>query len=254
MFGEKDGLRDLFVLALHVDHVGRLWIAGSRGGLYRLDNPSAERPRFRRYGTEQGLSANLVHCVTEDRLGRIYACTSRGVDRIEPDSPGPIRVRHYTINDGLAIGDLQEGFCDRNGTLWFGTLNGLSSLLPEPDAPRTPPPALITELQMGDRQLRFDLGESHVEKQFLPYPQSQVRFDFVGPSFVTGEILRYQYRLEGAADADWSTTTEQRTITYANLSPGTYRFLVRALNSSAQASPAPAMVEFVVLGPIWRRW
>ena len=68
-----------------------------------------------------------------------------------------------------------------------------------------------------------------------------------------GESLRYQYRLEGA-DVDWSAPTEQRTITYAKLSPGQYRFLVRAVNSIGVLSPHPAIVSFKILSPIWRRW
>jgi signal transduction histidine kinase len=70
---------------------------------------------------------------------------------------------------------------------------------------------------------------------------------------VPGESLRYQYRLEGA-DADWSASTGARTITYAKLSPGRYRFLVRAVNSVGVLSPRPASVSFKILSPVWQRW
>ena len=55
-------------------------------------------------------------------------------------------------------------------------------------------------------------------------------------------MLRYQYRLEGA-DADWSALSEQRTVTYASLSPGRYTFLVRAVNSDGVVSAEPATVD-----------
>ena len=88
--------------------------------------------------------------------------------------------------------------------------------------------------------------------EFAPN-QNQVQIDFVGLSFAPGEVLRYQYKLEGA-DADWSAPTEQRTVNFANLAPRNYRFLVRALNSEGVTSTTPAAVSFTILPPIWRRW
>src|SRR5262249_35721932 len=156
------------------------------------------------------------------------------------------RIRHYTVADGPPIGDLQEAFCDRGGTLWFGTLLGLSSLIPEPDTPRSPPPVLVNGFQVqGVSQPLSELEEPRVSRRTLSSRLNQVRLDFVGLVFVTGEVLRYQYKLEGA-DSVWGPPTEERTVNYANLAAGSYRFLVRALNSSGQASAAPASVEFEV--------
>ena len=238
-----------------MDHAGRLWIAGGLGGLYRVDDPAAERPQFRAYTTAQGLSGDRVLCVSEDRWGRIYVCTGRGIDRLDPDSPAdPVRIRHYTIADGLAMGTPQEVFCDRNGTLWFGTAQGLSSLVPEADVLRQPPPVLVSGLQIqGVRQPLSELGETEVSGLRLAPGRNQVRVEFVGLGFASGETLRYQSKLEGA-DGDWSTPTDQRSVNYASLAPGRYRFLVRALNSSGQASAQPASVAFTVLAPVWRQW
>ncbi|HTS28837.1 MAG TPA: two-component regulator propeller domain-containing protein [Bryobacteraceae bacterium] len=254
LFTENDGLRDLFVADMHLDHAGRLWIAGGTGGLFRVDDPAAERPRFRAYTTAQGLSGDRILCVTEDRWGRIYACTGRGIDRLDPDSPAdPVRIRHYTIADGLAMGTPQEAFCDRNGTLWFGTMQGLSSLIPEADQQRKPPPVLVSGLQIqGARQPLSELGETRVSGLALAPGRNQMRIDFVGLGFASGETLRYQSRLEGIED--WSAPTDQRSVNYASLAPGSYRFLVRAVNSSGQSSTHPASVEFTVLAPVWRRW
>jgi signal transduction histidine kinase len=65
--------------------------------------------------------------------------------------------------------------------------------------------------------------------------------------------LRYQYMLEGA-DREWSQPTEQQTVNYANLAPGSYRFLVRAINADGVPSSQPASVSFRVLPPFWQRW
>ena len=65
--------------------------------------------------------------------------------------------------------------------------------------------------------------------------------------------LRYQYQLSGV-DSGWSALTDQRTVNYASLSPGRYRFLVRAVNPRGLSSEQPASVDFSILPPIWRRW
>jgi len=80
-----------------------------------------------------------------------------------------------------------------------------------------------------------------------------VNLDFFALGFGTGEVLRYQYKLEGA-DQDWSAPTDQRSVNYANLSPGKYRFVVRAVNADGLQSSSPAIVAFKILPPIWQRW
>jgi signal transduction histidine kinase len=43
-------------------------------------------------------------------------------------------------------------------------------------------------------------------------------------------------------------------VNFANLAPGSYRFLVRAVNSDGIASPVPASITFKILLPVWQRW
>ena len=97
------------------------------------------------------------------------------------------------------------------------------------------------------------LGESRVSGPVLSPGQNFIQFDFVGLGFGAGEKLRYQYRLEGAG-SDWSAPAENRSVHYASLSPGRYRFLVRALNAQGLGSAQPAAVSFTVLPPFWMRW
>lgn len=242
----KDKIR-----ALHLDHAGRLWIATDGGGLSRIDDPKSERPIFVTYTTANGLSSNQVWCVTSDRWGRIYAFTGRGLDRLDPATG---QVKYYTPHDGLIGGAPKSAFRDRHGALWFGTDLGFSKLIPELDSVESPPPILISGLRIaGDRHALSELGETVVAEIRLGPNENQIQIDYVGLSFGTGEQLKYQYMLEGI-DADWSAPTDQRSINYARLSPGSYRFLVRAVSSDGAASPAPASVSFTILPPVWQRW
>lgn len=249
VFGPDDGVAGR-VRQFFVDSKGRLWI-GTSDGLLRLDDPSRDRPSFVRYDTGSGLSSRDVAALAEDSWGRLYAATGRGIDRFEPQAAGPGRIRHYTAVDGIAAGELQLALRDRRGELWFSTPLGISRFAPALDRPRPPPPVLVTALAVGGvPQPISDLGQPVVAG--LELRRTPLRIDFVGLDFSPGEVLRYQYRLEGA-DRDWSPPTDQRTVEYASLSPGRYRFLVRALASEGAVSAEPASVSFAVLPPVWRR-
>jgi signal transduction histidine kinase len=246
-----DGVPAGGILALHLDHAGRLWMAANQGGLGRLDDPAAERPRFVRYTTADGLASNNVRCITEDRWGRLYIGTARGVDQLDPTTGG---IKHYTMADGLANDFIDVAFRDRQGRLWFGTRTGLSRLIPEPDRPPSPPLIWIGGLRIrGVPQAMSELGETDVPGLELGPNENQLQIDFFSLGFSLGEVMRYQYKLEGA-DEDWSAPTDQRTVNYASLSPGAYRFLVRAVNAAGLHSPTPATVAFRILPPVWQRW
>lgn len=251
LFTASDGLPRGIIRALHVDRAGRLWI-GCDQGLSRIDNPTAPRPRFVTYTTADGLSSNQISsCITEDRRGNIYIGTGRGIDRLDPATG---RIKHYTTADGLARGHPIAAFSDRQGALWFCTNSGLSRFLPEPNSPLSPPPIRISGLRIaGELYPVSELGETSVSNITLGPNENQLQIEFSSLRFGLGESLRYEYKLEGA-DRGWNALTDQRTVHYAKLAPGKYRFMVRAVNSDGTPSPTPATVAFTVLPPIWQRW
>ena len=250
-FTANDGLPPGAIMNIYLDHSGRLWLASARGGLIRIDDPHAERPTFNAYTTVQGLSSNSLEVITGDTGGQIYAGGGNGLDRLDPESG---RIKHFTTADGLAPGLFRTAFSDRNGVLWLGMTRGLSRFAPEPDKSIGSPSVLIMGLRVGGSLQHVSaLGEKEITLPDLPSNDNQLQLDFVSLNFGAGEVLRYQYKLEGAA-ADWSAPNEQRTVNYANLAPGRYRFLVRAINSDGTFSNAPATVSFTILRPFWQRW
>jgi len=251
-FIEADGLPAGTIRSLFLDHAHRLWIASSRGGLARLDDTAADKPRFISYTTTEGLSSNDVWCVTEDRDGQIYVGTGRGMDRLDPESG---YIKHFTSADGLMVGKVTSAYRDRHGALWFASnVHGLSRLVPVPDPATSAPPILISGLRIaGVTYPISQFGESELPTLDLSPNENQLDIDFVGLSFGAGEVLRYQYQLEGA-DRDWTPLSDRRSVSYANLAPGAYRFRVRAVNDEGLSSASPAILTFRIRPPVWRRW
>ena len=238
------------IFALLVDHRGRLWIGSDGSGLGLVENPGSATFRVRTYDIASGLASNTILCIVEDNMGRIYAGTGKGVDRLDPATG---HTKHFSSADGLAHGPFTSAFRDASGNLWFATTQGLSRLTPVADRPPTIPSVLITDLQTGGRRYPVSqAGEALIRPPKLDSSRNQLQVTFAGFNDEPGESLRYRYMLEGT-DQAWHDTREH-TVNYAALEPGGYRFLVKAVNSEDQASVAPAEVDFVVLPPFWRRW
>jgi ligand-binding sensor domain-containing protein/signal transduction histidine kinase len=250
-FTNSDGVPRGMIRALYLDHLGRLWIATGEGGVARVDQPAEERPAFVTYSVADGLSSNQATCIAEDNWGMIYVGTGRGLDKLDPASGS---IRHYTTADGLAGSFVNVSLRHADGSLWFGTLQGITRLIPKPERPSLPPPILITLLVVAGTEYHIsELGELSIAGPELLPSQNSVQIDFSSVSLAAGELLRYQYKLEGAS-SQWSMPTDRRSISFANLAPGSYRFVVRALTSDGTFSESPATVTFRILAPFWRRW
>jgi signal transduction histidine kinase/ligand-binding sensor domain-containing protein len=250
-FTVADGVPPGWILSLHQDHAGRLWIATQLGGLGRVDRPAAATLTVARYTTADGLSSDNVRCLTEDEQGRIYAGTGHGVDRIDPTTGA---IKRYTTANGLPRGQIENAYRDRQGALWFGSGFGLSRYFAGAPSSSPPPSVLITGLRIaGVGQRVSELGETNLLRLSLASNQNNVSIDFVGLGASPGEELRYQYRLEGA-EKGWSTPTTDRTVNYARLAPGEYRFSVRSQNADGRVSPVPASVAFAIAAPLWMQW
>ena len=238
------------VISLHLDRVGRLWIIGPDGTVRRLDNLSA-----RRLTTDAKVARSLtganVRCMVEDASGHFFFGTMSGVIEVDPASGD---TRRYTTADGLAQNEVWGALASRRGDLWFGTTAGVSRLDRTRSRRRTPAPRVLIRMVTvnGDARLVSELGDEGVSELTLAPSERGIAIAFFALAFGSGEHLRYQYRLEGAEDA-WSPPTPVRSVNYAHLSPGAYRFQVRAVTLSGATSGLPASVSFHVLPPVWQR-
>jgi ligand-binding sensor domain-containing protein/signal transduction histidine kinase len=254
-FDREQGLPPGTIFALLVDDSGKLWI-GAIGGLGLVENPADPKFQVKLYSGSnpppaKRLASDTIYCIVEDKAGRIYACTAKGVDRLNPATGD---VKHFSAADGLAHGELTSALRDGSGDLWFATKQGLSRLTPRPDRLPSIPLVRITDLRVGsDRYPVSQAGETLVQRGDLPSSQNELQFEFVGFNNEPEQSLRYTYNLQGG-DSGWQGPGREHEANYPGLGPGRYRFLVKAVNSEGGESITPAEVDFEILPPVWRRW
>jgi len=116
-FQKSDGVPGGTISALLAEGDG-LWV-GSNAGLGRVENTGDDRLRVEIYNAARGMSSNNIVCITSDLQGRIYACTGKGVDRLEPKpaisatSRPPTAWRTARLSLPSAIGRARSGLRQR---------------------------------------------------------------------------------------------------------------------------------------------
>jgi signal transduction histidine kinase/ligand-binding sensor domain-containing protein len=233
------------VLDWHVTPGGVLWGATLGDGLVRVERPDAARLEVATTGVREGLPTNRFVALADDRSGNLYAASTTGVTRIDAETGA---ITHFTQEHGLPRSEVHAAFRDRHGALWFGTDGGVSRLDPDNSASQPPMRLLIGGARVNGTPLPIpDLGAASAGPFRFDSAQRNVEIDFMplGLSTATG----LQYRLDGA-EQDWTNAGSRRTVNYARLASGAYRFVVRAPQAKGWVE---ASMAFQIARPIWQR-
>lgn len=237
---ERDGLAGSSVLSIRESRDGRL-LLGTHKGLSVFHDG-----RFRNLGSRHGLSNETVYCALEDQQGHLYLLTNRGINILEPGAGEISRV--LLREDGLPAEEGNLGACARggDGRLWFGTVAGVSVYDPQKGRLRREPPRVHVT---GWRLFGKGLPVSTVREPSFESRANYFSFSYTGIDLAQAGQVRYRHRLTGL-DQDWSEPTDQRSVQYTNLDPGSYRFEVQAASQGGRWSRASAL-QFVIRSPRW---
>jgi ligand-binding sensor domain-containing protein len=208
-----------------------------------------------RYITEnEGLNSDLTYAVMLARDKKtLWAGTNQGINKlnIEPFlKGGKPEVVTFGKTEGLkGVESNSHGlYEDRSGTVWIGTVNGLSRFNPAEYTPNTVKPKLnLTSIKLfyGDTAL--------AEETELPYDLNNISFEYIGICLTNPLKVRYVCKLEGF-DKNWSPETPENFKTYSNLPPGRYTFKVRSCNNESIWNDNALTYSFTILSPWYTSW
>jgi len=113
------------ISSLVIDRKGRLWIGTFGGGLDRLDTGTGVFTHFVHAAGKNSLSNNNINDVYEDSHGRIWVCTSIGLDCLDPET-GHFNdsLNNSELSNVAAFGVLE----DNKGDFWVSTNMGMSRI------------------------------------------------------------------------------------------------------------------------------
>ncbi|MBN2612034.1 MAG: histidine kinase [Bacteroidales bacterium] len=235
-------------------------IAGTAGGGLYIYNGS----KFVQITRKDGLSSDNIYLLIFDSNKNLWAGSEMGLDRITFGEDFTVaELKHYGINEGFKSVEVYRNSCcmDKEGNLWFGTVNGATIYNPAEDIPVN----ILPRLSLTGIKLFFDDIKNtpyadtltglyqlplHLE---LPHNKNSLTFEFTGIYHRNPGAVRYKIMLEGS-DNNWSPPTNRQEVTYAGLMPGDYTFKVIACNEDGRWTVQPVTFSFTILAPFWQAW
>jgi signal transduction histidine kinase/ligand-binding sensor domain-containing protein/CheY-like chemotaxis protein len=232
VYASKEGLSNPTVLSLHLDQEGTLWIGTDGGGLNRFRDG-----KFTAIRKRDGLYDDLMYAILEDNHGQLWMSCNQGVFRaskheLNEFADGRLDSVHsynYGTADGMLSGECNgslqpSAWKTQDGRLIFATIRGAVVIDADHAIEFNIVPPVVIEEVAHDRKpqapkptMKFQPGRGDLEILYTAL------------SFIDSEHLRFQYQLEGH-DTKWIEAGTRRSAFYTNLSPGKYRFRVKACN------------------------
>lgn len=227
-------ITDCIGYAFAEDHDGNIW-AGTSTGLYCF---SKKTGGLRWFTTGDGLPNNVICGICEDEEGNIWVSTYHGLSKY--DVKKDVFVNYYSA-DGLQGNEFSHGayYKSGGGRIYFGGVNGITHFSPKRiNADARELNVCITDFYVYNRPIHKNtlsdgkpIISSSVQdaKVFrLSHHDNTFSIAFSTLQYNNPEQVAYQYRIK-ELDDEWSATKPGvNRVTYNNLRPGKYTFLVRS--------------------------
>lgn len=234
------------------DSKGRLWFGSSGSGFFLYDK-SADT--FRRFGVEDGLPSGFVTAVCEDAgTGIIYVATNKGLVSYDPDKD---ILKSYDSSSNFPVTFIRAMFITKDGELFVCDLDGMKSvscadLVGQPRDYEV----FVSGLMVDNVPCVPKKGEVLEEdvlfqKEVLLSPHhSSISFEITSTDYLNISDFAAEYKLDGF-DSDFITTSGQYNITYTNLSPGKYTFIVKGLTPDRKGEYPISSISVIVDKPFY---
>ena len=254
---DTTSINDNIVLSICEDSNHTLWFGTSRG----LNRYNKKQDNFTAFTMKDGLPNNVINGILEDGKGNLWLSTDKGLSKFDPVNK---TFKNYDFQDGLQGNSFIRGsYCKgQDGKLYFGGMNGYTFFYPDSIKEDTfPPQVLISEVSVFNEPLK--IGEdyngrvilkenlSNKSHLHLKYNENQISITFIGFQYTSPKGIRYSYYLDGVDKAWNNSGADHRKITYSNLTPGEYKFYVKAANKDGVWSNNTATLAFTITPPYW---
>lgn len=249
-----------YLLALHTDVAGRLWIGTFGGGLNCLErDKTSQKTTIRVFTRDNGLCDDNVASLLEDDAGNIWAGTYNGLACYQAGSGV---FKNFFEEDGLPSNEFNyaSAFKGHDGRLWFGGMNGVVVFDPKTTLaiPQNPPIALTYFSRYSAR--RGGVEKSHPgqagspDAPFVIEPDDAwFEFGWALPNYLNPSQNQYHVRLEGL-EVHWNFIGGTPSVRYNRLPPGTYILHIKGADSKGNPGISGLALPIVVQPYYYQTW
>lgn len=234
-----------------------MWIGTMEGGLNCYD---FKTKKITAYTEDNGLINNTVNYLTADNKGFIWITTLKSITRFDPVNK---TFRNFGEHNGAKSLEfnLSSGTRLADGRIAVGSINGFNVIDPTKLSFNNNVPVVrITGFNLFNRPAPLPIVNPALKQDGfsagqigLKHFQSVFTFEFAALDYTIPQENKYAYKLEGF-DPEWRYIGNKHAVTYTNLDPGTYTFLVKASNNDGVWNNNATAVKIIIVPPFWKTW
>lgn len=217
-----------------------IWVGMESHGVHLMENEEAKV----HLTVDDGLLSNSVSTIDQDVNGNIWIGSVLGVSRFDKKS---IEFVHYGYSAGFEGVEVKDRSSVVTGAdIWYGTANGIyRNRVKLEKSPFELGQLAITAWFVNDEEL------AKIEFSDLAHDQNEWRFEYKTVSLSDPGNVWYRTLLEGY-DQQWSDWTRDRSVKYAGLPEGKYKFHLQAKNRWGEARLVSTPMEMEIHPPWYR--
>ncbi|MEP0985705.1 two-component regulator propeller domain-containing protein [Ekhidna sp.] len=245
--------------SIHQSDDDILWIGTYGDGFYQFDSKTNQ---YQQFTTENGLSNDVVYAAVPDG-NDVWISTNYGLNKYDRNVN---TFLSFNENDGIQSNEFNTNsfFQCYTGELFFGGVNGLTYFFPDSIKYNSKKPRLaFTDLKIFNETVRpgqilIDGKPPLMERVSdssqvtLAHFHNSFSIEFASLDYSNPEDSKYAYQLVGF-DEDWIfTDADKRNVTYTNLNPGEYTFMMKASNGDGKWNEQASSLFITIEPSIWQ--
>ncbi|WP_318501181.1 two-component regulator propeller domain-containing protein [Formosa sp. PL04] len=253
------------IFSLFKDNKDNLWIGTFGGGLNKMHlNKNALPTKIEYFSKKNVLPDDVIYAILQQDESHLWLSTDMGLVNFNTDK----NIAHnYDARDGLIQNNFREAayFKSKTGYFYFGGLNGLTIFKPDNiKINLQPPKVLISHLLVNNKHVKIGeklnnkvvLKKSILETDSISLSENQqiISFNIAVQHTTTPSKNRLAYKLEGFNDQWVDNESGKATITYTNLSSGSYVLKIKAANGDDVWGETTKDLYIEILPPWYKTW
>ena len=238
-----------YIYTLHQEDNGLLYIGTSGSGLFTYD-PVKESISAHYHTGNSPLVSNSIYV--------ILPSTENGISIFSPTNR---QFRNWTRGQGLmsTCFNAGSGVLRANGNTVFGSTDGALEFPPNIEMPKTGDSHMIFSdfrifyqtVYPNDPNSPLTKDIDQIEKLNLKYMQNTFSIRVSSINYDYPSDILYTWQLEGFYDG-WTTPSDEGTIRFTNVAPGTYTLRVRSVSKEDNKHVLQERIlKITVAHPVW---
>lgn len=254
-FTQRDGFCSNTINQIIQDKQKRMWIGTGEGLVCFL---STDELNYKTYQRKDGLINTNICAITEDKKGNIWFSNNKGISCYVTNKGC---FYNYDHSDDVPAGSFSSSCVtqSKNGQIYFGSINGVCCFNPDITMNEQPAPAaVVTEMKILGRLSNLENNDmiinlSKGQNVELSHAQNSFGLTFNVQNYSLVNQVEYVYMLKGLENP-WYTVNENNSVTFRNIPPGKYEFLIKARIHNQKWPEEATSLTIRINPPVWLTW